>query len=75
MEVVEGLIEKLLQAGNTFDNDFLNTLEEDEIIVLEEMVDSIEYFIDKGYSYLIVILPILYAYYHRRRFRGGRNLT
>jgi len=62
------LIKKIVEENDygTFDSDFFNRLEEEEIQVLEETLENLEFYIDIGGPILIFLIPLMLCWCKQR---------
>ena len=70
MEIFQSLINKLMEENEygiqQIDSDFFNRLEEDEVEVLEELLEQVEFYVDVGGPLLIFLIPVLICWIRRR---------
>jgi len=68
MEILKSLVSKMLdetQGASSFDTDIISRLADDEIIALEEIIDSIDYLIDVASTYVMVGVPLFLFFIHK----------
>ena len=65
------------QGASSFDTDIISRLADDEIIALEEIIDSIDYLIDVASTYVMVGVPLflffIHKLYQQRRIRNMQS--
>lgn len=80
MDVINTLVNKLLDetdesfSQGLMDDNFFNRLDQDEIDVLEEILESVEFYIDLGGPLLILALPIAICFIRQRLNTNRMNL-
>ena len=60
------MLEESDNGFHEFDTDFFNRLDEDEILVLEELLDSVDFYIEIGYPFIFLCIPLVICCIKRR---------